>query len=131
MFKKVNGHLMLSDAFYAFAKKVVQIFLPAFSTFYFAMGPVWGLPGVEKVVGTIAAVTTFLGVTLHLSSKSFDNSGAALMALDQAQQENSKGEMIVQKDPETGRKLFSLSLDETLEDLESKGAISFKVVHKD
>lgn len=35
--------------------------LPAIATLYAALAGIWGLPYCEEIVGTIAAVTTFLG----------------------------------------------------------------------
>jgi hypothetical protein len=73
----VNDRKMLNDKVYAFGKKLTQVILPAFATLYFALASMWGLPSPEKVLGTTAAITTFIGVTLGLSSKQYDASGAA------------------------------------------------------
>lgn len=77
MLTKVENQVVLTDGAYAFGKKLTQLFLPAFATLYFALATIWGLPAPEKVLGTTAAVTTFLGVCLGVSSKRYDASGAA------------------------------------------------------
>lgn len=72
-----NGRTMLEDTAYSVLKKVVQVVLPAAATLYFALASIWHLPDATQVIGSIAAVTTFLGVSLHISSTQFDVSGAA------------------------------------------------------
>lgn len=64
----------LSGRVYDFLKNMVQLILPALGTFYFTIAAIWGLPAAEEVVGTLAAVATFGGVTLRLSKQSYDNS---------------------------------------------------------
>jgi hypothetical protein len=66
-----TNNLMLSDKMYDAMKKLVQIVLPAFATFYFTMAAIWNLPNSENVVGTIAAITTLLGVILGISSRKY------------------------------------------------------------
>lgn len=74
---KKNGKTMLADKVYSVGKKVVQLVLPAGATLYFALSQIWHLPDGTKVIGSIAALATFLGVTLHISSAQYDASGAA------------------------------------------------------
>lgn len=57
---------------YDWAKKLVQLYLPAISSLYFGLASIWGLPGAEKVVGTLAVIATFLGVLLGINSKRYD-----------------------------------------------------------
>lgn len=125
MFQNVNGKLMFTDAFYAFSKKLVQVYIPALSTFYFALSPIWNLPAAGQVSGTLAALATLIGVSLGISSKSYDNSGKALIDLDHALAK--EGELVVHTDLATGRKVFSLNLNGDPEELEKKGSITFKV----
>lgn len=56
---------------YDVLKYIAQIVLPALGTFYFAIAGIWGLPYGEQIVGTIAAVDTFLGALLKLSSDKY------------------------------------------------------------
>lgn len=67
---------LLSSSTYDKLKPVVQIVLPAIATLYFTLAQVWDFPNPEGVVASITAITTFLGVVLGLSSKSFNNSEA-------------------------------------------------------
>lgn len=58
----------MSNRTYDALKMVAQIVLPALGTLYFALAGIWGLPYGEQIVGTIAAVDTFLGAVLKISS---------------------------------------------------------------
>ena len=106
---------MLSDRTYNFTKRLVQVILPALSALYFGLASIWGLPAAEQVVGTIAVITTFLGVTLGISSKAYEASGAAY-----------DGNMIV-TETASGGKNFMLELESDPAELEDKKAITFKV----
>lgn len=66
--------LVLSPAVYDKLKLTVQILLPAISTLYFTLGGIWGFPEVEKVIGTIAAITVALGAVVAVSAKRYLNS---------------------------------------------------------
>jgi hypothetical protein len=59
---------MLSNRIYDILKYVALIALPAIGTLYFTLSQVWGLPYGEEIVGTIAAVDTFLGSLLQIST---------------------------------------------------------------
>lgn len=63
--------LMLSPGVYDKLKLSVQVLLPGLSTLYFALGGIWGFPEVEKVIGTIAALTVFLGSLVAISHKRY------------------------------------------------------------
>lgn len=58
----------MSENVYNALKWLVQLLLPASGTLYFALASIWSLPNAEQVVGTIAAVTVFLGVVLKIDS---------------------------------------------------------------
>ena len=58
---------------YDILKHIVQLVLPATGTLYFALSQIWGLPFGEEVVGTIVAITTFLGVSLKISNTNYLN----------------------------------------------------------
>ena len=108
---------MLSDKTYDFVKRLVQIILPAFSALYFGLAQIWGLPAAEEVVGTIALLTTFLGVVLGISTSTYKSSGAAY-----------DGRVLVTI-PEDGPKQFMLELNGDPEELENRESITFKVGH--
>lgn len=61
---------------YDVAKFVALVLLPAVGTLYFALAGTWSLPDAKKVVDSILAVDTFLGVILHLSTQAFNASDA-------------------------------------------------------
>ncbi len=65
--------MRISDKVYDILKWIAQYFLPALGTLYFTLAQIWGLPYGEQIVGTIAAIDTFLGVLLGLSSKAYYN----------------------------------------------------------
>ena len=60
--------MKLPDNVYNVLKWVTMILLPAVATLYFALSGIWGFPYAEQVVGTIAAVETFLGAILGIST---------------------------------------------------------------
>lgn len=60
--------MKLSNKVYDILVWVVQIVLPAIGTLYFALAGIWGFPYAEQIVGTIAAITAFLGTILKISN---------------------------------------------------------------
>ena len=62
----------MSNKLYDILKFIAQIVLPAMATLYFALGNIWGLPYIEQIVGTIAAVDTFLGTILGISTAMYN-----------------------------------------------------------
>uniref|UniRef100_A0AAU7GWR5 Holin n=1 Tax=Streptomyces phage Scarif TaxID=3158858 RepID=A0AAU7GWR5_9CAUD len=65
---------LLSDTAYGVLKQTSALVLPAVGALYFALAQIWHLPNAEEVVGTIAAINTFAGVLLGLSTRSYNNS---------------------------------------------------------
>ena len=63
--------MQLSNKVYDILKWIAQYFLPAAGTLYFTLASICSLPYGEQVVGTIAALDTFLGVLLGLSSSQY------------------------------------------------------------
>ena len=69
--------LVLSSKLYGHVKWLVLIFIPAFSALYAGLSVVIpGLPAVAAVIGTLALLSTFLGLTLGISSQNFAKQGA-------------------------------------------------------
>ncbi|QAY17147.1 holin [Streptomyces phage Madamato] len=68
---------LLGDKTYATLKYAATIVLPAVGALYFALAQIWGLPKPEEVVGTIAALNTFVGVIVGISTVSYNNSMVA------------------------------------------------------
>lgn len=61
----------MSNELYDKLKTIALIILPAAGTLYAALAGIWGLGYAEQVVGTIAAVDTFLGAVLGISSAQY------------------------------------------------------------
>lgn len=64
--------MMMSNKTYDILKWIAQYLLPALGTLYFALASIWGFPYGEQVVGTIAALDTFLGVILGISTVEYN-----------------------------------------------------------
>lgn len=60
--------MKLPDNVYNCLKWITLILLPACATLYFALSGIWGFPYGEQIVGTLAAVETFLGALLGIST---------------------------------------------------------------
>lgn len=63
--------MKLSNETYDLLKRIAQYWLPALGAFYFALSQIWGFPYGEEVVGTIAAIDTFLGAILGVSTSQY------------------------------------------------------------
>lgn len=64
--------MKLSNKAYDIWKWIAQLLLPALGTLYAALGMLWGFPYIEQIVGSIAAVDTFLGVILGISTAQYN-----------------------------------------------------------
>ena len=62
---------MLSNKTYDILKWIQRYLLPATGTLYFALSQIWGLPYGEEIVGTLVAITAFLGVVLGISTHQY------------------------------------------------------------
>ena len=62
---------IISNELYDKLKFITTIVLPALATLYFALSGIWGFPYGEQIVGTIAAITTFLGTILGISNYNY------------------------------------------------------------
>ena len=63
----------MSNKTYDILKWIAQYLLPALGTLYFALARIWSLPYGEEIVGTAAAIDTFLGVILGISTLKWKN----------------------------------------------------------
>ena len=61
----------MSDKVYDVLKWIALILIPAIGTLYFALAGIWGFPYAEAIVGTLAAVDTFLGAILGISTSMY------------------------------------------------------------
>lgn len=64
--------MKLSNKAYDVMKYIAQIVLPAMATLYFALAKIWSFPYATEIVGTIAAVDTFLGAMLKISTDNYN-----------------------------------------------------------
>ncbi len=62
----------MSDKVYNALKWIARYLLPALATLYFALSQIWELPYGEEIVGTLAAITAFLGVVLGISTAQYN-----------------------------------------------------------
>lgn len=72
----------MSNKTYDVLKNLAQIWIPALSALYFALAQIWNLPYAEQIVGTLAAVDTFLGAILGISSKNYNSCNDDLEYVD-------------------------------------------------
>ena len=63
---------MIPNKVYDVLKWIALVALPALGTLYFSLSKIWGFPLGEEIVGTIAAVDTFLGVLLGISTAQYN-----------------------------------------------------------
>lgn len=113
-----QGGFIFGDRTYDVVKRMVQVILPAFSALYFGLASIWDLPEADKVVGTIAVITTFLGVSLGISSAQY---AARNIGYD--------GKLVVRSPRAQGEgpTIYSLEIDKHPDELVHKKSISFKV----
>lgn len=109
--------MQFKSGVYDVLKALALVWLPAAGTLYFALSGIWGLPDPEQVIGTITAVDTFLGVGLHLSSKSYMPPAPAV-----------DGHLIVD-DTDPGKTNFQIEVHTPPEEMKTKPAMVLKVVH--
>lgn len=64
---------MFRNKTYDILKWIAIVVLPALGTLYFALSQIWGFPYGEEVIGTIAAVDTFLGTLLGISTNKYNS----------------------------------------------------------
>lgn len=120
MQKEPHNTFIMGDKTYDFAKKLVQIILPAFGSLYLAMSAVWDLPNAEQVTASVVIVTTFLGACLGISTSQYNSSGRGI-----------DGSMTVSAAPPNGSPVITgISLPKTEEELEGKKSITLKVEHE-
>ena len=63
--------MRFTNKVYDVLKVIAQLWIPALGTLYFTLAQIWNLPYPEEIVGTLAAIDTFLGVVLGISTLSY------------------------------------------------------------
>ena len=74
--------MVLSNKTYDGLMLLAQVILPGLGTAYAALSGIWGLPATEQVLGTIAAVDTFLGGVLKVLSSKYTPETAGHIVVD-------------------------------------------------
>ena len=64
--------MILPDKLYNVLKWLCLIFAPALITLLTTIFTLYGIPNVEIVTGTIAALATFIGALIGVSSKAYN-----------------------------------------------------------
>lgn len=64
--------MKLSDRVYKILKWACLIAMPATATLYAALGATWGFPYVNEVCKTFAAVETFIGALIGVSTVAYN-----------------------------------------------------------
>lgn len=64
--------MKLSDKTYDTLKWICLVFLPAFSTFFYALDHLFGWGLASTVCGVVSAVTVFLGALLGVSTAQYN-----------------------------------------------------------
>lgn len=108
-----KGTFAMNGRLYDFLRNAVQIYLPALATLYFSLGGIWGWPNVEQIIGTITAVTVFLGVCLKISKTSYENSGKSTDGVVTVDGDGLKNLKIpLTKEEVAGKKVLKLEVKE-------------------
>ena len=71
-------YLLFSDKLYQVLKRLVQVYIPAISAFYFGLSEIWNLGYGVQVTGTLALVASVLGLMLGISSKTYEKNGPVI-----------------------------------------------------
>ena len=101
--------MLFNNKLYNILKWIAMILLPAVLTLLTSLGDIWGLPHKEQICLTIAAVNTFLGALLAISTASY------------------KGEGKIEIEPGTDSCVITFNDDNTLEEAQKTGKILLTV----
>ena len=64
--------MKLSNKAYDILKDIALVALPAIAALYVALAKIWGFPYAAEIAGTIAAVVTFMGAMLQISTANYN-----------------------------------------------------------
>lgn len=105
--------MKISNKMYDMLSNTVKLVLPALGTLYFTIASVWGFPYGDQVVGSLAAIATFLGVVLTVAKRGWSD------VMD--------GSIVVnQTDPD--KDVYSIELNGPIEELTANKSVALKVV---
>lgn len=103
----------LPSKWYNAIKFLVTVVIPALITFIAVLGPIWEWDNITKITATLAAIATFLGAIIGISSKNYNAN------------ERFVGETWLSPTDEGWKRVFNVTADEIDPD---RKEISFKVV---
>lgn len=106
--------MVLSNKTYDVLKWLAQYCLPALATFWMTIAKIWGLPYGVEIGATISAIDLFLGALMGISSANYKGDGTMTVNTD---------------DPK--KDIYSLELNDDIEKLAEKKAITFVVKTKE
>lgn len=72
----------MTNRMFDLLRTLCEIVIPAIGTLYFALAKIWALPYGTEIVGTCAAIATFLGALIGVNRASYN-------ATEKADDENS------------------------------------------
>lgn len=86
------------------------VIIPLIAAAYYGLALIWGLPKADEVTGTATVVVTLLGGLMKAAEKSYDKSEARFDGI-----------------LEVGTEKNRFEFNDTLEELEKKDSVTFKV----
>lgn len=67
-----KGRIKMSNKVFDILRTLCEIVIPALGTLYFALAKIWHLPYGTEIVGTCAALATFIGAIVGVNRASFN-----------------------------------------------------------
>lgn len=112
-----KNNFALDNGLYNAVKWTALILLPALGSLYFGLGQIWNFPEIEKVVGSITVLDTFLGFLLRQSTKNYRAQYRPPIPM---------GDFVVKVDPEGGANGMKIVANQEFVPTEGD-VVSFKV----
>lgn len=63
----------MTNRLFDLLRTLCEIVIPAIGTLYFALAKIWALPYGTEIVGTCAAIATFLGALIGVNRASYNS----------------------------------------------------------
>lgn len=120
----ISGFI-LRDTTYDTLNATVKYVLPGLGTLYAALALIWGFPAPEKIVGSIVAITTFLGIILALSKRTYTKVEAAKTQTAISNLPVDGSFVVDTSNPE--KDTFTLEMDTGFDKLKNQDAVVLKV----
>lgn len=74
--------MKLSNKTYDILKWVASYLLPGLTTFWLAVGKIWGIPYTAEIGATLAAIDVFMHTLLGISKAKYEGEGELLVDAD-------------------------------------------------